>query len=396
MNNYVFARFAIAFFLLAGLALGGFDQSGGSGGMNLSMTDFRALGLESNTLSSVADSGAPEATAIDPGIDVAAYTNQAPVSMDLKQVFPSDIAGKPPMYMYYNGNYMAWNHFAATFPGSQPGLWIERALGWSIYATMPLGGWARELLYMPAASPVTMYEVYPSGYVMSYDLGVAQSGYNYIWYYADTPGRHYSLFTAGGSRSNPVVVDVYTLNPSRPQPPTPKEQCEQKPYCHWVNGQCLCTMPPISEKELCLQKPYCNWVNGHCYCTMPDPEKSACEQNPLCDWVDGHCYCRGDIDPEKESCEQNPQCSWSNGQCLCRGLNPPEPMPGPVPNPNPEPEPFNPAPNPVAECQSNPGCQWSNGGCRCTGFNPGGDSGTIDPDPGGDFALGLAGNSDAS
>ena len=112
--------------------------------------------------------------------------------------------------MYYNGDYLAWNDFTTTFPSNNPGLWIERAVSWTLYATMPWGGWTRELIYVPQASPVTMYEIYPSGYVMGYSLGLVQSGYYYIWYYADSPGRHRSLFATNSGYSNAVIIDVYS------------------------------------------------------------------------------------------------------------------------------------------------------------------------------------------
>jgi hypothetical protein len=209
---------------------------------------------------------------------------------------------------------------------------------------------------VPAASPLTMYELYPGGFVMRYDLGFVQPGYYYIWYFADTPGRHRSVFVASSGYSNTVIIDVYMIEPSpRPIPPSPQEKCEQKSYCHWVNGQCQCTMPPDPERDRCLEKPYCSWVDGHCLCTMPDPEKEKCELDPLCDWVDGHCYCRGAIDPEQEKCEQSPNCNWANEQCLCTGFKPSD-----------DPE--------KRKCEQNPECSWADGQCLCRGLNPIGDS----------------------
>ena len=368
MTYKAFAKIIIAFLLLAGLSLGGLDQSGSISAKNLTISDFDALVPESDVNSAVADN-APLMTSADPGTELATYTEQAPPATDLGKLIPSTVLNDPPMYMYHNGDYLAWKDFSAIFPSSHPGLWIERAVSWTMYSTLPLGGWARELIYVPSASSIVMYEIYPSSFVKGYNLGFANPGYYYIWYYADTPGRHRSILATSSGYSNPVTVDVYLMPiRTKPNPSTPKEECEKKPYCRWVNGQCLCTMPPISEKEKCLQNPDCAWVNGQCLCTIPDPEKEQCEKNPLCDWVDGHCYCRGDIDPEKESCIENPDCSWANNKCLCRGLNPPDPMPEPVPNPNPEPEPdpFIPAPNPVAQCESNPDCNWANGRCDCT------------------------------
>lgn len=345
MTNQTILRIALAFLLLTGLTLGSYDLSGSTAAKNLSVSEFNALGiqgLESQADESVVGAGAPQAAATGAGTELAVYTDQAPPSQDLGKVLPSDISTNYPMYIYYDGSYMGWNDFSAAFPSSQPGLWIERAAGWSWYATLPLGGWARELLYVPIPSPLTIYEMYPSGYVMSYDLGFAQPGYYYVWYYADSPGRHYSVLATNSGYSNMVVVDVYSPLPPGPTPPSPQQQCESNPLCSWANGQCLC--------------------RGF----NPDnPEKAKCEENPTCDWFNGHCYCRGfnPENPEKEQCEQNPDCSWANGQCLCRGLNPqPEPMPEPTPTPTPSPDPAR------TTCEQNPSCHWADGRCLCTGF----------------------------
>ncbi|NYT01275.1 MAG: hypothetical protein GKC10_00715 [Methanosarcinales archaeon] len=321
------------------------------------MADFSDQFPQISAGASTADASIPQATAEDPGTDVAVHTTDTPLAGDLNRLLPSSVLTDPPLYMYYNGNYMDWTDFYAAFPSNQPGLWFERAVSWSFYATLPLGGWAKELLIVPIATPVTMFEIYPGGFVMSYDLGLVQPGYYHLWYYADTPGRHHSIFATTSGYSNWVVVDVYAA--PRPVLPSPREQCEKNPLCHYVNGQCLCTG------------------------VIDDPARRACEQNPLCDWVNGQCLCRGldPEDPEKKSCEQNPQCSWADGQCFCRGLDPIEP------EPSPSPEPFNPAPNPVAECESRPGCVWANGGCQCTGLLTGESSGY--GDEGGEMGAAL-------
>ncbi len=347
MTNQTFIRIAIAFLLLTGLALGGFDLSASTASKNLSMAEFSSLGIEDQSgeaaLGSALGATAPQVAATTGGTEVAAYTDQAPSAGQLGKVLPSDFSSNYPMYIYYDGSYIGWNDFSATFPATQPGLWVERAAGWSWYATMPLGGWTRQLLYVPEPSQLTMYELYPEGYAMSYDLGFSQPGYYYIWYYADTPGRHQCVLATSGGFSNMVVIDVYTPMPPSPSPPSPQEQCESNPLCSWANGQCLC--------------------RGF----NPDnPEKEKCEENPTCDWYNGQCYCRGfnPVNPEKEQCEQNPECSWVNGQCLCRGLNPPEPEPMPEPEPEPAP-----TPNPAKEsCEKNPSCSWADGRCLCTGF----------------------------
>jgi hypothetical protein len=361
MKNRSFVWILMASALVASTALGGLDQSAGTGAgaENLSMADLGALGAESSTEAAVMEAGAPQAAAEEAGTELAVYTDQAPPEADQGMLQPSSVMANPPMYITYQGKYEGWNDFYAVYPIGQPGLWIERAAGWSSYATLPLGAWTRVLLYVPMPSSLTLYELYPSGFVRGYNLGYVQPGYYVIWYYADSPGRHRTVFASSSGYSNTVVIDVFAPSP-RPSPPSPKEQCEQKPYCHWVGGQCLCTMPPTPpnpEREKCLQKPYCSWVNDQCLCTMPNPEKEQCEENPSCDWVNDHCYCRGipPIDHEKQSCEQNPQCSYVNGQCLCRGLISPEPTPGPSPDSG------------EAACSQNPSCHYADGKCYCLG-----------------------------
>ncbi|MEI6103350.1 MAG: hypothetical protein WCP70_05335 [Methanothrix sp.] len=352
--DYLLSRIAIAALLLCSISLGGLDQSGNSGAENLTISEFSALAPASNLESVFVDTGAPQATSGDAGTEIAAYTEQVPPVTDLKKLMPSAVLKSPPRYMYYNGDYLAWNDFTTSFPTNNPGLWIERAVSWTQYATLPWGGWTRELIYVPQASPVTMYEIYPSGYVLGYSLGLVQSGYYYIWYYADTPGRHRSLFATNNGYSNAVIIDVYS--PTIPKPtPDPKRECEARSSdtqtCEWRDGRCQCYMKPapnpVADCEArSSDTQTCEWSDGRCQCYMkPAPNPVAdCENNPLCDYVDGHCYCRG-LDPE--------------------------PMPGPVPNPNPEPMP-GPVPNPVADCPD--GCYWADGGCKCMGLGGGVDN----------------------
>jgi len=440
MTHRMIARIAVSFLIFAsilvGVSLGGLDQSGSIVEKNLTLSDFDAMVPDASDNGMVADFGAPQATAQVPGTDVAAFTQQVPSNLQIGTLMPSTVLSNPPRYMYYGGNYLSWNDFSAAFSANRPCLWIERAVSWSMYATLPLGGWARELMFVPTASSITMYEVYPGGFVRGYDLGFAQPGYYYIWYYADSPGRHRSMIATSRGYSNQVVVDVYSTSAIGPyigpSQPDPRVQCEKNPLCSYVNGHCYCTgLIDDPAKRECEKNPLCSYVNGHCYCTglIDDPAKRECESNPQCDYVDGHCYCRGldpdnpekanceqnpqcswsngqcycrglDPDnPEKANCEQNPQCSWSNGQCYCRGLNPddpekanceqnpqcswsngqcycrgldPDPEPMPGPVPNPNPEPYNPAPNPVAQCEQNPSCHWVDGQCLCTGLGSGG------------------------
>lgn len=297
----------ITLFFFTGLALGGFDLSVSTGAENLNAADPIVQSLETDTGNALANAMASEVPATESGTENAFYTTQSPVTTELNGLNPFNLQSDPSTYVFYKGNYLGWNGFISQFPSTSPGLWIERSLSWSWYATMPLGGWVRELLYIPVPSPITMYEVYPSGSVMKYNLGFVKPGYYYIWYYADTPGRHVDVFGVNCGYSNLVFIDVYSVPqpmpvPPEPVPPTPKQQCERDPLCNWVNGQCLCTgfNPESSEKVKCEQKSYCSWVDGQCLCTMPTPDYE-----------------------EKFNCEQKPYCDWIGGECLCRGLNPP-------------------------------------------------------------------------
>jgi hypothetical protein len=384
MADHTFIRIMVAILLLTGLCLGGLDQSGSIGAKNLTLSDFDALVPQSSADIAASDLGAPQAAASNAGTEVAAYTQQAPPTADLRALQPSAILSNPPRYMYYSGKYLSWSDFSVKFPSNQPGLWIERAVSWSTYATLPWGGWARELIYVPTASPVTMYEIYPDGYVIAYSLGFVQPGYYNIWYYADEPGRHRSMIATNSGYSNQVIIDVYgaigTIITPKPTPqPDPQKACEAKGWpWQWVNGECVNVGPAPNPVAECEAKGWpWQWVNGECVNVGPAPNPVAeCEKNPLCHYVDGQCLCTGAGDTEKQNCEANPLCDYVNGQCYCRGGEA-QPMPGPVPNPNPEP--FNPAPNPVSQCESNPGCQWSNGQCLCTGLgssNSGGDDGS--------------------
>lgn len=290
----VWAVFGV--FLVSGPALGGYDPELGAGAVNMSMDEFTSL---------VRSYGEDETSPAVPGaaassaVESAAYTTQAPPETDMGELLPFDDSGQS-SYVYYSGSYLPWARFSAIFPESMPAMWIRRQSGWSWYATMPLGAWSEMLIFVPDASPVSLYEIYPQGFVWRYDLGYVPPGFYRIWYYADTVGRHACLLYSGGMFSDRVVVDVYQWVPPEPSPaPSPRDVCESNPQCSWVNGKCYCR-GLIPE----------------------DPEKQRCEQNPMCRWVNGQCLCTGLIpeDPEKQQCEQNPMCRWVNGQCLCTGL----------------------------------------------------------------------------
>ncbi|MBC7079391.1 MAG: hypothetical protein H5T42_02805 [Methanothrix sp.] len=257
----------IGLILISGLALGGYDQELGSGAVNMSMQEFTSL-LQSSGAEGTSPA-VPEAAGSS-AVESAAYTSQPPPDTDVGELLPFDETSQS-SYVYYSGSYMPWGRFSAIFPESVPVMWIRRHSGWSWYATMPLSTWSEILLFVPEASPVSIYEIYPEGFVWRYDLGYVDPGFYRIWYYADTLGRHECLLYSGNMFSNRVVVDViYHWIPPEPSPgPSPKEICESNPQCNWVNGKCYCRglIPEDPEKQRCEQNPMCQWVNGQCLCT---------------------------------------------------------------------------------------------------------------------------------
>jgi hypothetical protein len=302
VTNRNFAWTLITFIFFIGLALGGYDISGTIGTENLTATNPTVQSLEADTGSALADAMAPQAPAAQPGTELALYITQAPIKTDLEGLMPFNVNVSPMTNVFYKGSYLRWNGFTSQFPSTSAGLWIERSAGWSLYVTMPLNGWARELLYVPITSPISIYDIYPSGFVTRYNLGVFQPGYYNLWYHADTPGRHLEVFETSSGYSNKIVIDVYgtisitTQVLPKPVPPDPKKECEKNSNCYWVDGNCRCVMnpPPIPGP-------------------VPNPV-DECEKNPGCFWADGQCQCPPGPVP-------NPN---------------PEPMPGPVPNPNPD------------------------------------------------------------
>jgi hypothetical protein len=151
----------IALLFLTGTCLGSFNLSSSeqNGSQNLTMDSFNALGISGGDEAAVEETGAPTAVASNAGTELAAYSAQAPVGYS-GELLSADLMGNQPSYIYYDGSYLGWNDFTATMPSSFAGMWIERSAGWSWYATMPRGMWAREL---PTSfgTYAYLYEIYP-------------------------------------------------------------------------------------------------------------------------------------------------------------------------------------------------------------------------------------------
>ena len=134
---------------------------------------------------------------------MAVYSQQPPSQAGGLHSF--DVSGASQSSVYYQGSYQPFGQF---YPGNSPLFWIDSSVGWSWYASIPMGYWARELMYIPYAGPINVYEVYPSGITQLYSLGYVSSGYNYIWFYGDVSGRHTTFFTVNDNPSNAVMIDV--------------------------------------------------------------------------------------------------------------------------------------------------------------------------------------------
>ena len=153
--------------------------------------------------------GGRTASTVSSSTITATYTTQAPPVTQQKVLLNYDVkTAALPTAVYYSGTFMPWNSFSQVFPANSPALWVASSAGWSWYATCPTGGWIQNLMYVPYTGTMKLYEFYPDGSIKLYSYGFATPGYKYIWFYADTPGRHVTLFTIYDKPSNYITIDV--------------------------------------------------------------------------------------------------------------------------------------------------------------------------------------------
>jgi hypothetical protein len=139
----------------------------------------------------------------------ALYTTTAPPSAQQNALMTYNIQSSPPAAVYYSGGYVPWTTFSTMYP-TNPMLWVATTTsGWAWYATCPIGGWLQDMMYIPYPGALKLYELYPDGSTRFYNFGMSSPGYKYIWFYADTPGRHITLLTITDKPSNYITVDVY-------------------------------------------------------------------------------------------------------------------------------------------------------------------------------------------
>lgn len=139
----------------------------------------------------------------------ATYTNQAPAATQQRVLLPYSVQTDPPKAVYYSGTFMPWTAFSQSFSANSPALWVASSQGWSWDARCPVGGWIQNLMYVPYTGTMKLYEFYPDGSIKLYSYGFSTPGYKYIWFYADTPGRHITLFTIFDKPSNYITIDVF-------------------------------------------------------------------------------------------------------------------------------------------------------------------------------------------
>lgn len=139
---------------------------------------------------------------------MATYAQQAPPASERQTLLNYNAAAGQTQSVYYSGTYVPWNNFIGSYPGNYPLFWAASQTGWSWYTTLPLGTWVQELMFIPMAGNIKVYEIYPTGMTQATDFGFAAAGYKYLWFNGDTAGRHITIFTVGGVPSNAVTIDV--------------------------------------------------------------------------------------------------------------------------------------------------------------------------------------------
>lgn len=144
----------------------------------------------------------------NPSAVTAVYYTQAPPVAQQNTLLTYDIRMAPPATVYYSGSYIPWTSFYQVFPANSPALWIASSVGWSWYATCPVGGWMQELMYVPVTGTMKVYDLYPDGTTRYYSYGFATQGYKYRWFLADTPGRYLTMLTIADIPSNYITIDA--------------------------------------------------------------------------------------------------------------------------------------------------------------------------------------------
>lgn len=213
MRCYLLAIILILCILGSGTSLAGLGENQRTADRSKSMAETEATDVTHAKDLLIITAKTPAKTEDVP----AALCQQAPPSSQHKRLLRYDIESVGQTSIYYSGSYHPWKGFSGPFPKNAPLFWAATSQGWSWDASLPLGSWVQELMYIPESGTLKMYEIYPSGMSQRYVLGFPSSGYYYIWFYGDVPGKHITIFTIDDEPSNAVMIDVSSR--SEPTPP---------------------------------------------------------------------------------------------------------------------------------------------------------------------------------
>lgn len=142
------------------------------------------------------------------GSATAIYYAQAPPVAQQNALLAYNIQVAPPAAVYYSGSYLPWTSFYQVFPATSPALWVSSSVGWSWYATCPVGSWVQVLMYVPVTGTMKTYDLFPDGNSRYNSYGFASPGYKYRWFNANAPGRYITMLTIADIPSNYITIDV--------------------------------------------------------------------------------------------------------------------------------------------------------------------------------------------
>ena len=144
----------------------------------------------------------------DPLPPQALYSCDPPAPADQGVILDYQPKAAPPAAVYFQGAFVSWPQFEATFPATAPGLWVKSSSGWAWKAVSPFGAWISLAVYLPGNGSVSLYTLDESGNVRLHRLGPAPEGYKQLFLNTAAPGQQMAMVTLDGIPSNVVFIDV--------------------------------------------------------------------------------------------------------------------------------------------------------------------------------------------
>jgi hypothetical protein len=179
---------------------------GSYSGSNGSSFNVYPKGSSANSKTTSSSATQPAATA--PASSAEAYVFSEPTESEKDVLLKYTAPNEENSLVYYHNIMLDWRTFVSSFPEDRPMFWVNTKGGWQWYSTCPLGGWLKEIMFIPKSGKLRMYETYPNQTVYYYDYGYATPGYHYIWFNGDTPGKHTQFITVDHIPSNVLFFDV--------------------------------------------------------------------------------------------------------------------------------------------------------------------------------------------